>query len=302
MARAGQATLGSVQLELATVTECGPHRNENQDAVLAVPGCFAVADGMGGYEGGAYASSTTLAAIDAALGRAQGQGVVPETTEAEVNGALAQAQASIKAVAHGNPMGSTVTGAALSADGFGLHWLVWHVGDSRLYRFFRGEMSQVTVDHTVVNELVLTGQLRAWEAARHPDRHVITRAVGMSDSLPADFATLEVRAGEMLLLCSDGLTGTTDDSLIEAVLRTVDDLSSCARRLVDLAYETGSRDNTSVVLVRCISGPEGGLAQDGDDLEVTRPRPPQVDDDEAPGPGPSDGASLTTAVIKEVPE
>lgn len=275
MTESHQARLGPVELTWAAVSLGGPFRSENQDAVLAVPGCFAVADGMGGYAGGALASETVVAELAQEFAALPPAADVPAVTEGDINRALTRAQRGIEEAAHGVPMGSTVTGLGLSSDDFGLHWLVWHVGDSRLYRYYRGELSQVTVDHTVVRELVLAGVLRAADVEGHPDRHVITRAVGTPDSLPADTATLEVRADEVLLLCTDGLTGTVDERLVAQTLRSFEDVGDCANRLVELAYETGGRDNASVIVVRCLDVRRTEESDGMLDAEVTRPRAPR---------------------------
>ena len=272
MAAGNRSAFSGVTLSWAEASECGPFRRANEDSVLAVPGCYVVADGMGGYRGGALASQMVVESIESMLSAAPAQLGAATRRASAVNAALSEAQQGIETMAAGQMMGTTVTGVVLCEDEEGPQWLVWHVGDSRLYRLFGEGLAQVTVDHTVVNEMVISGDLAPAEVANHPDRHIITRAVGTPDSLPADFATLEVRAGEILLLCTDGLSGTASPASIERILSATPDPEEAAKLLVELAYESGSRDNVTVVVIHCDEVAGDMDHQLDADAEITRPR------------------------------
>ena len=158
-------------------------------------------------------------------------------------------------------MGTTLTAGTLTPDGT---LLVGHVGDSRAYLLHDGELRQLTVDHSLVEELVRDGRLTADEAAVHPQRSIITRALGVDESVEVDLYPVELEPGDRLLLCSDGLTGMVQPELIGAELRREDDPARAAADLVDIANAAGGEDNITVVIVAVVDDlpePEAGAAE-----------------------------------------
>ena len=188
-------------------TDVGAVRDHNEDAVLADPPVFAVADGMGGHAAGEVASALALEQLSALRGRA-------ELGDEDVRAAIGAANEAILSWSAEHPetagMGTTVTGACLAGADGAPHWLVFNVGDSRVYRFADGILSQVTTDHSEVQELVDAGQLTADQAEHYIRRNVVTRSLGSEPAPAADIFPLQVGAGESFLICSDGLTNEVD--------------------------------------------------------------------------------------------
>lgn len=232
-------------------TDCGKKRSQNEDALSAedvpvggLPNLFVVADGMGGYKGGDFASKRAIEIILASL-RA--------TEEKEPVTALRQAisDANLKIYEEGvsNPerkgMGTTVVCATIR-DGV---MTVANVGDSRLYLARNGTLTQVTHDHSYVNEMVERGRISPRAASTHPKKHVITRAIGAEETVRIDFFEEELGEGDRILLCSDGLSNMVPDEDIAGIL----DRSASARRagedLVDLANQNGGADNISAIVI-----------------------------------------------------
>jgi protein phosphatase len=267
------ASGGGIRLAVAAVTHPGLTRRANEDAYLAETPVFLVADGMGGYEAGDRAST---AVVDAFRSRLLGHDVA--TLEA-VHDALLTAADHVAWVAADTTRGagSTASGVALVHHEGAPHWLVFNVGDSRVYRHTGTELAQLTVDHSLGQELIDRGELRREDLTTFPDRNVITRAIGASDSL-ADSWLLPVVNGERLLVCSDGLHSEIDDESIRAVLTVNGRPESAAQALVARALASGGRDNISVIVIDVVAGgaeaaPElGGLTIDEfDDLADTVP-------------------------------
>ena len=150
--------------------------------------------------------------------------------------------------------GTTAVAALLVESEAGPAWLVANLGDSRCYRLSHGMLDQVSVDHSLVQHLVDSGQITPAEAARHPERHVVTRALGGPEDPRPDLFLVPVEEAPRLLLCSDGISGMIDDSLVAAVLRDVDDPVEAAERLVDEALHAGGRDNATAVVVDVVGG------------------------------------------------
>jgi protein phosphatase len=220
-------------------TSSGHRRRLNEDAVLTGPHWYAVADGMGGHRAGDVASTI---AVDVLAGHA-----APVTTVAAVQRAIADANRTVHAAATGPRagMGTTVVGVAPLDDG---RLVVFHVGDSRCYRLRGGELTLVTSDHTHVQELVDHGWLGEGDAAAHPLRNVVTRAVGIEPEVTADVTVLEPPFGR-LLLCSDGLSGELTPTRIGRVLAGLDDPGAAAHRLVELVLAGPARDNVSAIVL-----------------------------------------------------
>jgi serine/threonine protein phosphatase PrpC len=248
--------------QTATLTDTGRRRRHNEDAFVAEPPLFAVADGMGGAQAGELASSLAAAALkDSQEPGGGGEGRVDELIQ-QANRRVYERQ-SQDAAASG--MGTTMT-VALVEDGrvaFG------HVGDSRAYLIRGGALEQLTEDHSLVAELVRSGKLSPEEAEGHPQRSVITRALGTDPDVDVDTFSVETKPGDLFLICSDGLTSMVDDeTILEEVARNRHDLKSAAKALVRAANKGGGEDNITVVFFEI--GAE-------DDLENTVTLPPRED-------------------------
>ncbi len=242
-------TVGAVTLNVAAVTDRGLVRKVNEDAYLADGPAFVVADGMGGYESGDRASAAVVAAF-----RERFAGL-PRGEFAAVGDALLDADDRVAEVAAGTTRGagSTATGVVLvDHEGYPF-WLVFNVGDSRVYRQVGGVLEQVTTDHSLGRELVSRGELREDQLATFESRNVITRAIGAVDSL-ADSWLVPVVDGDRLLLCSDGLHGEVDDEGIRAILAMNGTPEAAGRVLVERAKAHGGRDNITAVVLDVVSG------------------------------------------------
>jgi PPM family protein phosphatase len=240
-------------VEKASRTDVGRQRQSNEDAFLERAPLFAVADGMGGARAGEVASRLAVEAFDARHG---GDGS-PEQQLADVARAanreiydLAQEDA-----AHAG-MGTTFTAAMLT----GRELAIAHVGDSRLYRFRDGELERLTDDHSLVEEFVRQGKLTPEEAELHPQRSIITRALGPEPDVEVDTHTHSARQGDVYLICSDGLTGMVSEREVADILGSSSSLDAAADGLITAANAAGGKDNITVVLFRVGSseGDESG--------------------------------------------
>ena len=232
-------------------TDIGRRRNHNEDSLIAESPMFAVADGMGGHAAGDVASAAVVARL--------AEAVVGDFTESEAIGrALHDATIDIGQAADEQSLGvgTTVTGAALTIDEGEPVWTIFNVGDSRVYAFDRNELEQVTVDHSVVQELVAAGLIRREDAESHPESNVITRAVGFNAEPRTDFWEIPVRRGMRLLLCSDGLTKEIDDDRIRLHLAAGLSPLETAQSLVDAALASGGRDNVTTIVVDVVESAE----------------------------------------------
>lgn len=260
-----------MRMQWGTATHAGGRRSHNEDSLLAVPPVFAVADGMGGHAHGDVASRTVVEALRELAGQAvpvRPEDVVAALQAAaeEIRGVTAQERIDPGTTGRGPVAGTTVAGAVLTEEDGEAYWLVLNVGDSRVYRFHRGRLEQVSVDHSVVQELVDAGALSAAEAAEHPQRHVITRAVGTGELPEVDFWMLRPRPGGRLLMCTDGLVGELAEDEIAGVLRRRADPQITASELVARAVRGGAEDNVTVVVVDV----------EGDDDQTTAPSPTEA--------------------------
>jgi serine/threonine protein phosphatase PrpC len=255
-----------VTLAWAAITDTGRRRQQNQDSVLARPPYFVVADGMGGHAAGDVASDAVVQRLD--------QRVAGEFAEpADLIGALYDAAVDIADYSRESALGTgtTVTGAVLTLVEGKPQWLVFNIGDSRVYAQLDGVLSQVTVDHSVVQQLVDAGTITKEQAEQHPDSNMITRAVGFNELPSPDYWMLPVLPGLRLLVCSDGLTKEVRDEEIALHLRSGADAASTARTLVQRALELGGRDNVTVIVLDVLGAPESDEGPDGAS-EDTRPR------------------------------
>jgi len=240
-------------LRAGSATDTGRVRSINQDAVLTTPTLFVVADGMGGHAAGEVASST---AIDALRAAAERIGTIEGFTTAvrSANEAIYRASLQDPTLAG---MGTTVVAACLLAGPTGDQLVVLNIGDSRAYRFRDGAVRQVTDDHSLAAEMVRGGEITSEEAATHPQRHVITRALGIEGEVTPDTFPIAIREGDRVLLCSDGLTNEVDDEEIARVLATIADPQDAADELVSRANAHGGADNISVVVIDVVIADEG---------------------------------------------
>src|SRR4051812_1352055 len=266
------------ELSWGAATDPG-QRAENQDSYLAAPPIFAVADGMGGHVGGAQASEIAVRRLAEI---AQG----PTLTMEQVQTALEQADKDIMVLgADVDPLsrpGTTVAGLALTEHEGEICWLAFHVGDSRIYRCSETGLERVSTDHSVVQALVDAGAITEERALTHPQRHMITKALGFGDRGGADYTYLPVEPGQRFLMCSDGLTGEVLDARIGELLASGTDDQALADRLVAEADPTAAQDNVTVVVVRV----HGDVADAGARSveEVTIPRPSGSADGSDGGP------------------
>jgi PPM family protein phosphatase len=229
--------------EQYAATDTGRQRRANEDSLLARSPLFVVADGMGGAQAGEVASRIAVDVFEEGLG---------DTTEPE-SGLAARASAAnarIHELSHSNAehagMGTTLTAVYVAPE----EVAIAHVGDSRAYRLRAGEMMRLTDDHSLVDELIRQGKITPEEAVDHPQRSVITRALGPEPSVEVDTRSYSARAGDVYLLCSDGLTTMLAEQRVAELMRLHPRLRDAGEALVAAANEAGGRDNITVVLFR----------------------------------------------------
>lgn len=280
------------RLRAGAATDVGLVRSVNQDHLLVDAAVFAVADGMGGHAAGEVASLTAVHAFQAALsGPPSDVGALAEAVRSANRAVWDEAQA--------NPdfrgMGTTLTALAL-IDGDADLVAIANVGDSRTYRLRADRLEQLTVDHSLVAELVADGQICADEAETHPQRHVLTRALGVYPDVEVDLLTSDPEPGDRYLLCSDGLSREVSDQAISSVLRRLADPADAARELVAEAKLRGGNDNITVVVVDVLDDDEPAHAPaDGQGAMITGGGPYS-----AAGAGGYEGSDLTAAVATVV--
>ncbi len=235
---------GVLTIGWAALSDVGKRRPVNEDSFIATPPVFAVADGMGGHSAGDLASSAVVKRL----------AEIPDgtfVTPAGIGLALARAAHDISAFEGVSVLGAgtTVTGIAVTESSGDPYFAVFNVGDSRVYQFREGELEQVTVDHSVVQEMVDAGAITRAQADHHPDSNVITRAIGFNEPPLPDYWILPAEPGLRLLACSDGLTKEVDDGTIARALGAGLDAAQTVQGLVDAALAVGGRDNVTAVLV-----------------------------------------------------
>ena len=224
-------------------TDTGRQRRGNEDSSYAHAPVFVVADGMGGAQAGEVASQIV---VDAFAGGLPDAGTPEERLSVVVQKANREIHERSHAEAENAGMGTTVTAAYLDGDAVALA----HVGDSRAYLLRDHELARLTEDHSLVEELLRGGKLTEEEALEHPQRSVITRVLGIEPIVEIDTWTYQLRPGDVVLLCSDGLTSMISEQQVQAVLLQAPSLKAAADRLIDEANAAGGRDNITVVLFR----------------------------------------------------
>lgn len=225
-------------------TDVGQVRQINEDAYLVAEPLFAVADGMGGHQAGEVASATAVEALRASVSELSADALMAGVEQANLEVFRRASQDSSL-----RGMGTTLCAIAPVVDGAGERIGIVNVGDSRIYVHTADGLTQVTEDHSLVETMVRVGQLTPEQAAGHPKRNVVTRALGIEPTVDVDCWALTPAPGDRLLLCSDGLFGEVDDATISEVLAREADPTSVAEELVRLANAAGGRDNITVVVV-----------------------------------------------------
>jgi protein phosphatase len=233
-------------LRWGSATDVGRVRTLNEDSLLAVPGLFVVADGMGGHAAGEVASG--LAVAEFARLAEQAPVRAEDVTEAV---RLANEHILIAGAERGDRhgMGTTLTGVGVVGSERGEELAVFNVGDSRVYQLTDGQLRQLTVDHSAVQEMVDAGRLTAQAARSHPRRNVVTRSLGTDPGPAPDVWLVRPAAGDRFLVCSDGLTGELEDADIAALLAGNSDPQAAADQLVHQAVAAGGHDNVTVVVL-----------------------------------------------------
>jgi PPM family protein phosphatase len=246
---------------VAAVTDPGRTRRHNEDSYVIEPPLFAIADGMGGAQAGEVASRLATAALKEGQPDAGG--------ELRISDLIQEANRRVYDRSSSDPntsgMGTTITVALVGDD----HVSFGHVGDSRAYLIRDAQMEQLTEDHSLVNELLKTGKLSREEAETHPQRSVITRALGTDPDVDVDTFSVQTATGDLFLLCSDGLTDmVSEESILDVVERNRGDIDAALRALVKEANRGGGQDNITVVAFEIA---DGVAASDGDTREQALP-------------------------------
>lgn len=269
-----------MNVTVGAATDIGRARERNEDAYLTEHPLYAVADGMGGHRAGDVASSLALETLQHIADRREWDRLAEQVKEA--NRAVFGKASGDRAL---SGMGTTLT-AAVTGD---REVRLVHVGDSRAYLLRDGEFRLLTEDHTLVHRMVQEGRLTEEEAGVHPQRSILTRALGVEEDVKVDERSLDVQGGDRILLCTDGLTAMVRDESIAEVLTTSSDPQEAAEKLVDMANRAGGLDNITVLVLdfgpdaestRSATVPPTSRAEDRGTRESVRP--------EGPRPGPAE--------------
>lgn len=262
-----------MNVSVGAATDIGQVREGNEDSYLVVEPLYAVADGMGGHRGGEVASSLALETVQGMFERREGS--LAEQV-AEANRAVFDRSRSDRKV---SGMGTTLTAAQV--DGNRVHLV--HVGDSRAYLLRGGELTQITEDHTLVHRMVVEGEISEEEAETHPQRSILTRALGVDQDIQVDEGDLEVAPGDRLLLCTDGLTGMVPEGQIREILLETPDPQEAVDKLVKVANRAGGIDNITALILDFTDGGGGP----GATKESAIPRQPTMERPMAPAAPPN---------------
>ena len=233
-----------------SVTDIGRKRKLNQDFVYSsdepvgnLPNVYIVADGMGGHQAGDYASKCTVETMVREI-----RGCFEKSPIRILSKAIRIANDQVRKKAREDEsllgMGTTVVAATC----LGKYLPVAHVGDSRLY-IINDEVRQITRDHSLVEEMVRMGGIDREAARNHPDKNIITRAIGARDTIEIDFFHEELKSGDIVLMCSDGLTNMLEDEEIGRILRSQGTIEERAEELIEAANQNGGRDNIAVIVI-----------------------------------------------------
>ena len=237
-----------------SMTDTGIRREMNQDYLFAcdtpvgnLPNLYIVADGMGGHKAGDYASRYTVERVTASVARSTGEEPVTILNEAieKANEILIEES---KEDESKRGMGTTIVAATM----IGHKLIVANVGDSRLYVIDDG-IHQITKDHSLVEEMVRLGEMNEEQAKAHPDKNIITRAVGAAAKVDVDFFEVELKDGDSVLLCSDGLTNMVDNEDIYRIISDNEDVEKEVRTLIETANQNGGKDNITAIIIKLLS-------------------------------------------------
>lgn len=244
------ATGGTKVLRTCSLTDIGKKRSLNQDYVFTseteigkLPNLFIVADGMGGANAGDFASKYTVEVITQEIASIK-EGELEEIIQKAVTTANYKLRQKAMELEELSGMGTTVVVATCQDDLL----TIANVGDSRLY-IINEKINQITKDHSLVEEMVRLGGLSPEMARSHPDKNIITRAIGATDDLHIDFFSVKLQKGDMILLCSDGLTNMLEDEEIHEIIKSQASIASRAEQLIQAANSNGGRDNIAVILI-----------------------------------------------------
>lgn len=245
-----------LELDWAAGSDLGLRRAANEDSVIAVPGMFAVADGLGGHAAGDVASDAAVVSLERTAKSRARRGSILEASD--IGDALVEASGVIvratRGALHGS--GTTVTGICV-VEHEGVPALqLFNLGDSRVYAFQDQVLEQLTIDHSYVQDLVDAGRITAAEAEVHPDANIITRALGFGEVPKIDRWFIHPVAGTRYLICSDGLTRELTNSTIAVLLGVGASPAETARSLISAAVGAGGRDNVTVAIVDVVAAPE----------------------------------------------
>jgi serine/threonine protein phosphatase PrpC len=264
-----------IAVACGAATDAGLRRRINEDSYLASSPLFLVADGMGGHNAGEIASAAVIDEFAALAGRGS-------LTIDEVQTAVTASRRRVAMLppGAGAGAGTTLAGVVIAdVDGEG-YWLAINLGDSRTYRLSEGRFEQVSVDHSVVQELVDSGELAADAAERDSRRNVITRAIGAGSDSEPDYWLLPAEEGDRILVCSDGLSGELDRDALHAILLTETDPQAAATRLVHEAMVRGGRDNITALVVDALAvRTRANRTWERDTVPVSAPAHPVADID-----------------------
>jgi len=275
--------------ETVAKTDTGLQRRDNEDSAYARPPVFVVADGMGGAQAGEVASQIAVEAFEQGLPE---DGSPEERLASRAREANKRIHDLSQAQSERAGMGTTLTAAYLDRDNLAIA----HVGDSRAYLFRDGTLTRLTQDHSLVDELVRRGKLTEEQAAEHPQRSIITRALGPEPQVEVDTWTYPLRERDVVLLCSDGLTSMVSEELVATVLGRSESLEAAAQGLIDEANSAGGRDNITVVLFRLEEvGSEPGADQPTLVGMAAPPLDSAVVAQRTPAPSPSSSGGATAA-------
>lgn len=240
-------------MKVYAVTDVGLRRSMNQDSYLCLdepigllPNCFVVADGMGGHNAGDFASRFVVDSFVTTL-RQSGERTKIQAIENAVMTANAGLIEKAKEMPELAGMGTTFVLASVDEDN---NLLAANIGDSRLYLISSGNIKQITMDHSVVAEMVRNGEIKKEEARFHPRKNEILRAISTESVVTPDFYTLKVKHGDYVLLCSDGLSDMVDEAEMLKITDEYEDVGDISEKLLALANENGGRDNITLVLIR----------------------------------------------------
>jgi protein phosphatase len=282
----------------AARTDTGRARSANEDSYWVRSPLFVLADGMGGAQAGEVASQTAVDVFSAQGGLPDGPGTYEERLAALVAQANVQVYSQAQSDEQFAGMGTTLTVAYVGENDLAIA----HVGDSRFYVLRDGELTQLTDDHSLVGELVRRGQISAEEAEDHPQRSIITRALGIEGEVVVDHFSWPVRDGDVFLLCSDGLTGMVPDARVAQLIGGAPNLSTAATQLVAAANEAGGRDNITVILFRVeeVTPGAGAVVSQETMAGAAAPRVEEVRaaTQTAPRPVPVDPASVSSSGVQ----